>query len=114
MTLYTKGFSDRLSERQLNVLDVQRWADFPRKCYATQQEDSYYHCVFGDSHAQVLVWSLHKTAQERGKSAVIIAKGGCPPFLPGVTVVTNIEKIICEKVQQVAFNIATEGRDQFS
>tara|TARA_Y100000296_G_scaffold87150_1_gene130091 strand:- start:9915 stop:11822 length:1908 start_codon:yes stop_codon:yes gene_type:complete len=126
MTLYTKGFSDRLSERQLNVLNVQRWADFPGKCNATQREDSYYHCVignveqtprlfvFGDSHAQVLVWSLHKTLQERGESAVIIAKGGCPPFLPGVPVVTNIEKNICEKVQQVAFNIATEGRDQFN
>lgn len=125
-TLYTKGFSDRLSQRQLNVLNVQRWAEFPGKCYATQRKDSYYHCVignveqapsllvFGDSHAQVLVWSLHKTLQEKGESAVIIAKGGCPPFLPGVPVVTNIEKSVCEIVQQVAFDIATEGRDQFN
>lgn len=125
ITLYTKGFNERLSTTQLAVLNVQRWADFPGKCYATQREDKYYHCligieeqkpdllVFGDSHAQVLVWSLHKSLKEKGKSAVIITKGGCPPFLPGVPTVTNIEKDICERTQKLAFETAYEMTGQF-
>ncbi len=125
MTLYTKGFSERLSQSQLAILNVQRWADFPGECYATQSKDRYFHCligkqdqepnllIFGDSHAQVLVWSLHKTLKERGLSAIIVAKGGCPPFLPGVPTVTNIEKDICESTQTVAMDIVTEQADQF-
>ncbi len=125
MTLYTKGFNERLSPAQLAILNVQRWADFPGECYATQREDRYFHCligsqeeepkllIFGDSHAQVLVWSLHNTLKEKGLSAVIVAKGGCPPFLPGVPTVTNIEKDICETTQTVAMDIVTEQSEQF-
>lgn len=124
-TLFTNGFSDRFSQQQLQILNVQRWADFPGECYATQQRDRYFHCkigtldsapkllIFGDSHAQVLVWSLHKSLQEKGMSAIIIAKGGCPPFMPGVPTTTNIEKDICENVQKIAFDIAVKEKGQF-
>lgn len=126
LTLYTEGFSDRFTERQLSVLNVQRWADFPGKCYATQREERYFHCligkqdkepqllIFGDSHAQMLVWSLHNRLKEQSLSAVIVAKGGCPPFLPGIPTVTNIEKDICETTQNVALDIVTKKNEQFN
>ena len=124
-TLFTNGFSNRFSQQQLQILNVQRWADFPGECYATQQRDRYFHCkigtqdsapkllIFGDSHAQVLVWSLHESLQEKGMSAIIVAKGGCPPFMPGVPTITNIEKDICENVQKIAFDIAVKEKGQF-
>lgn len=126
MTLYTKGFSERLSQSQLAILNVQRWADFPGECYATQRKDRYFHCligkqdqdpnllIFGDSHAQVLVWSLHKTLEERGLSAIIVAKGGCPPFLPGVPTVTNIEKDVCMLAQQKLLDIISSPNSQLA
>lgn len=125
VTHYTKGFSYRLNTHQLSSLNIQRWADFPGNCLATQLKDRYFHCIIGaqesvprllvvgDSHAQVLVWSLHNSLKERGLSAVIVAKGGCPPFLSGVPTISNIEKDICADMQRVAFDIAKNESNQF-
>ncbi|MDO6566330.1 acyltransferase family protein [Alteromonas sp. 1_MG-2023] len=116
--LSTKGVESRFTQQQLSILNIQKWADFPGECYATQVKERFYNCkigdlssepellVFGDSHAQVLVWSLDKLLKEKKGSAIIVAKGGCPPFMPGVPTITDIEKSICEDVQRTSFELA--------
>jgi peptidoglycan/LPS O-acetylase OafA/YrhL len=113
---FTNGFENRLNQGQKDILYVKRWADFPGVCTKTQKVDKYYDCQFGDndkapdiflwgdSHGQVLVWTLDEMAKHLGRSILSITKGGCPPVINAVPSSTNIEKDICLQSQQQTMN----------
>lgn len=108
----TDGLSYRLAEKEKEVLNIARWRDFPGKCEYTQEHDRFYGCkigeltsppqvlLWGDSHAQILIWKYDELAKKMNKSVLSYTKGGCPPLLDGVLRQTNIEKDICLSMQQ--------------
>lgn len=78
--------------KNMSLLDEPRWTKFPGQCKANQENDSYINCkigdpdaqpkivFYGDSQVQMLSWSLHEILKGQDESAIILAKGGCPPL----------------------------------
>ena len=102
-----------LTVEQNNLLNVQRWADVPGVCTATHKTHEYYDCIvgspnekpniiiYGDSHAQVYVWAIHKALMAEGRSARYLTKGGCPPLLGVAPTRTTINKAACLALQNI-------------
>lgn len=113
----TNGLSSRLTEQDRTVLNTPGWRDFPGKCEFTQQVNKFYGCTFGDpiarphtllwgdSHAQVLVWEYDKLAKSKSKSILSFTKGGCPPVFGGIPVNSPVEKQVCFDLQQKIFEL---------
>lgn len=109
---HTNGFNFLFTDKQLDIVNVDKWGGFPGKCKATHASDKYYYCfigeqdikptllVIGDSHAQMLVWELDEKFREADLGAIFITKGGCPPLLFGVPISTSIDKEKCFATQQ--------------
>lgn len=107
----TDGLSERLNTKQMEILSVPKWQPFPGICEATQKNDKYYRCLFGnsnvkpktllwgDSHSQILVWEYDKIATQNNLSLLSVSKGGCPPIMGGVPFDSPIEKDVCLKIQ---------------
>lgn len=114
---FTHGLSFRLDEVSKKTLAVPSWQNFPGKCEYTQRKDDFYQCDFGeekteptillwgDSHAQTLVWNYDELATEKNKKILSFTKGGCPPVFGGVLVNSPINKNICLNMQKSVLDL---------
>ena len=83
----------------------------------TTERDQYYNCVvgmseesattlvWGDSHAQTLIWAINSIAERRGAAVRHVTKGGCPPIFYGVSASTKIDRRACIEMQKSAKEI---------
>ncbi|TAP29473.1 acyltransferase [Alteromonas sp. KUL17] len=102
---------NHLSERENQLLEVQRWAEVPGNCVARHETHEYFDCtigsvdveptilVYGDSHAQMHVWALHEKLLQQGTSARYLTKGGCPPLFGAVLEQTSLNREACLELQ---------------
>jgi hypothetical protein len=116
MVMLNDGYEQRLPEPALALVNAERWPDFGR-CVTDYKHDQYYDCmigtgdtpasvlVWGDSHAQTLIWAIKKITESREIKVRYVTKGGCPPVFGGVPVAANIDKEACLNAQKTAWRI---------
>jgi peptidoglycan/LPS O-acetylase OafA/YrhL len=116
IVMLNDGYEGRLSNSALSLLNVEKWPDFGQ-CSTDYSRDQYYDCVigadyspasvlvWGDSHAQTLIWAVNDIVERRKIAVRHVTKGGCPPTYYGVPVSANIDKEACLKAQQAAWTI---------
>jgi peptidoglycan/LPS O-acetylase OafA/YrhL len=116
MVMLNDGYKQRLPEPALALVNVERWPDFGR-CVTDYKHDQYYDCVigtgdvpasvlvWGDSHAQTLIWAINKITESRETNVRHVTKGGCPPVYSGVPVLASIDKEACLNAQKAAWRI---------
>ena len=113
----TPELFNSLTKEQNTLLNVQRWASIPGSCTATHKTHEYYDCkigapdeepnmiIYGDSHAQVYVWAIHKALVAKGMSARYLTKGGCPPLIGVAPTRTKINKSACLALQNIFLDV---------
>ncbi|WP_417515006.1 acyltransferase family protein [Marinobacter sp.] len=116
MVMLNDGYHKRLPERAQHLMAIEKWPDFG-SCVTNYNEDQYYNCVvepegkpattlvWGDSHAQTLIWAINSIAERRRTAVRHVTKGGCPPIFYGVPVSANIDKDACLEAQKSAKQI---------
>jgi peptidoglycan/LPS O-acetylase OafA/YrhL len=116
MIMLYDGYEKRLPEDAQSLMAIKKWPDFG-SCVTKYDKDQYYNCilgpegepattlVWGDSHAQTLIWAINSIAERRGAAVRHVTKGGCPPIFYGVPVSANIDKVACLESQRSAKQI---------
>ncbi|WP_417538413.1 acyltransferase family protein [Marinobacter sp.] len=106
MVMVNDGYESRLPAEAHRLITIEKWPDFGN-CVTKYERDLYYNCilgatdkpatalVWGDSHAQTLIWALNRIVERRGVAIRHVTKGGCPPIFFGVPESTNIDKKAC-------------------
>ena len=114
------GFKFRLSDEQIQLVEMPKWPDFG-KCEKNYRTVEYYDCIlgpaedeskvllWGDSHAQTLIWSLTEVATELEVPVRQITKGGCPPVFFGTVKKIENNREACVTAQRKVEEIVASG-----
>lgn len=114
MVMLNDGYERRLPESALSLVSIKKWPDVGL-CSTDYKKDQYHNCtigarvepatvlVWGDSHAQTLIWAFADIAERRGISVRHVTKGGCPPVFYGVVQSAGIDINACVSAQRAAW-----------
>ncbi|EMP55575.1 acyltransferase [Marinobacter santoriniensis NKSG1] len=115
LVMVNDGFGQRVPGKAMQFVEFNKWPDFG-DCQTDYRKDQYYSCrlgsgkqpeewlVWGDSHAQTLIWGIGALANERSLAVHQITKGGCPPIFFGVPIKSNIDKEACVQSQHAVWD----------
>ncbi|MFC4258499.1 acyltransferase family protein [Marinobacter lacisalsi] len=116
MVMLNDGYGRRLPDQARELVNIVKWPDVGR-CSTDYKEDQYHDCtlgsglepatilIWGDSHAQTLIWAVTEIAEQRDINIRHVTKGGCPPVFYGVVPSTGIDKDACLSAQKAAWRI---------
>lgn len=113
MIMLNDGYERRLPAKALALVHSQKWPDVGR-CLTDYKKDQYHDCtlgagkapasilLWGDSHAQTLIWAVTEIAKRQATNIRHVTKGGCPPVFHGVVPTVGIDKQACLNAQRAA------------
>jgi peptidoglycan/LPS O-acetylase OafA/YrhL len=116
LVMLNDGYERRLPEPAIDLVTAVKWPDFGL-CATDYKQDQYYDCVigngdapasvlvWGDSHAQTLIWAINNITNSQKTNVRHVTKGGCPPIYYGVPISTNTDEEACLTAQKAAWQI---------